>query len=75
MIEAAIHTFNKERTEDHLLDIKEILRESMCGSHAMLYLAMQIKQDSWYIRKINVTGGGTHYFNVINGQVFDLTRD
>ena len=30
---------------------------------------------SLYIRKINVTGGGTHYFNVINGQVFDLTRD
>ena len=27
------------------------------------------------IRKIRVSGGGTHYFNVINGQVFDLTRD
>lgn len=27
------------------------------------------------IRKMRVSGGGTHYFNVINGQVFDLTRD
>lgn len=27
------------------------------------------------IRKIHVSGGGTHYFNVINGQIFDLTRD
>lgn len=27
------------------------------------------------IRKIRVSGGGTHYFNLINGQVFDLTRD
>lgn len=27
------------------------------------------------IRKIRVSDGGTHYFNVINGQVFDLTRD
>lgn len=26
-------------------------------------------------RKIHVSGGGTHYFNVINGQIFDLTRD
>ena len=28
MLEAAIHTFNKERTEDHLLDIMKILRDS-----------------------------------------------
>ena len=28
MLEAAIHTFNKERTEDHLLDIMEIFRDS-----------------------------------------------
>lgn len=27
------------------------------------------------ISKIHVYGGGTHYFNVINGQIFDLTRD
>lgn len=27
------------------------------------------------IRKTRVSGGGTHYFNVINGQIFDLTRD
>ena len=40
MLEAAIHAFNEERTEDNLLDIMEILRKSMCGSHAMLYLAM-----------------------------------
>ncbi len=28
MLEAAIHTFNEERTEDHWLDIMEILRDS-----------------------------------------------
>ena len=28
MLEAAIHTFNEERTEEHLLDIMEILRDS-----------------------------------------------
>lgn len=28
MLEAAIHTFNEERTKDHLLDIVEILRDS-----------------------------------------------
>ncbi len=27
------------------------------------------------IRKIRVSGNGTHYFNVINGQIIDLTRD
>lgn len=27
------------------------------------------------IRKIRVSGGGTHYFNVIDGEIFDLTRD
>lgn len=27
------------------------------------------------IHKIRVNGGGTHYFNKINGEFFDLTRD
>lgn len=27
------------------------------------------------IHKIKVEGGGTHYFNKINGQYYDLTRD
>lgn len=27
------------------------------------------------IRKLWVSGGGTHYFNIINGKIIDLTRE
>ncbi len=44
------------------------------GQCAITAMAVQ-KEFGGSIHKIRVNGGGTHYFNKINGQIVDLTRD
>lgn len=83
MLEAAIHTFNEECTEEHLLDIMEILRDSyvwipcnavISDADIASFLAMLEEKEDRIIGKEFVTHGETRLIPDIlqNGDKFFL---